>query len=136
MSAREVFQLFMTTKYQSFYGVRDNCGLAAIDLVNFFKIHGIRAERIKGHFHCDLPVHDPKDFTKAMKAEFIQSGLDFNAPTDRLTWLQSSPYGAEWLNCPHYWVEVEGEIFDPSGQAQFVYSGLAADTDTHRYRYL
>lgn len=136
MKVHEVFKSFMENNWSAEYGIRGNCGLAAIYLVDFFKAHNIESERIKGHFKCDIPVHDKEDFTAAMKFEFRQSGLDFNNPKDRLNWIKESSYFQEWLLCPHYWVEVDGEIFDPSGKAQFIDTGLSLSLDIHRYLYI
>lgn len=133
MAAKKCFEIFMNDHYKYSYGIRDNCGIAAIDLMEFLISRGFNAERIQGNFKCDIPVHNKKDFTKEMMVEFNKTGLDFNAPKDRLEWIQSSSYFEEWLLCPHYWVEVEGEILDPSGEAQFVESGLAKDLDSKRY---
>jgi hypothetical protein len=123
----------MTNHYKSSYGTRDNCGIAAIDLMLFLQDMGFKAERIQGYFLCDIPVHNKRDFTKEMKNEFMMSGLDFNSKEDRLNWIKASKYFEEWLKCPHYWVVVEGEILDPSGVAQFIDLGLAKDLNTHRY---
>jgi hypothetical protein len=81
-----------------------------------------------------VPVHSKKDFTLEMKAEFKESKLDFNSKEDRLNWINNSSYKTEWLNCPHYWVEVAGHILDPSGEAQFIDSGLSKDLEIHRYK--
>lgn len=136
MTVHDVFKIFMENHWSSEYCIRGNCGPAAIYLVDFFKIHKIEAERIKGHFKCDIPVHDKEDFTSEMKLEFRKSGLDFNSSEDRLNWIKESSYYQEWLLCPHYWVEVDGEIFDPSGKAQFIDTGLALNLETYRYLYI
>lgn len=69
-----------------------------------------------------------------MKKEFQSSGLDFNSKQDRLEWIKSTPYHKEWLDYPHYWVEVNQEFYDPSGHAQFVDSGLSSDINDYRYK--
>lgn len=132
-TSKTIFNEFMIKHYKESYGIRDNCGFAAIDLVLFFESHGIPAQRVQGYFKCDIQVHNKRDFTKEMKIEFLESGLDFNSKSDRLSWLANSKYSEEWRLCPHYWVECEGQIFDPSGEAQFIASGLASDLDENRY---
>lgn len=133
MTAKECFDLWKKTKYQKIYGIRDNCGPATYDLIFFMNDNGISAEQVQGYFKCDIPVHDKRDFTTEMKVEFKESGLDWNSSQDRLEWIKASKYYEEWLKCPHYWVEINGEIFDPSGEAQFIGSGLATDLDPSRY---
>lgn len=129
----EIFSLFMKTHYKSSYGIRDNCGIAASDLVLFFEKHNVFSERVFGYFNCDIPVHDKLDFTSQMKIDFLKQGLNFSSKEARLNWIMASSYYSEWLKCPHYWVEVSGQIFDPSGVAQFVDSGLSKDVEAWRY---
>lgn len=134
MEVTEVFKEFMKERYKSSYGIRDNCGLACLDLMDYFRERGIKSDRVQGNFKCDIPVHAKKDFTETMKEEFSKTNLDFNKADDRLQFLKDSIYFEEWHLAPHYWVEVQGKIFDPSGQAQFVDSGLASDLDLSRYQ--
>ena len=128
-----LFTTFMENHWKPSYGVRDNCGPAALDLMDFFKENGINSKRVRGEFLCDIPIHAKKDFSKEMIDEFNKSGLDFNNKIDRLNWITESTYYEEWKKCPHYWVVVESLIFDPSGDAQFVSSGLSSDTNLDRY---
>ncbi len=129
-----LFKQFKQDHYKSSYSQRDNCGIAAIDLIEFLRENKIKATRIKGTFLCDIPVHNKKDFTMEMKKEFFKSELDFNQAEDRLKWLLNSPYSQEWCHCPHYWVEVQGIILDPSGEGQFLETGLAKDLSEKRYK--
>lgn len=129
----ELFKQFKRDHYKSFYSKRDNCGIAAIELIQFLQENDIKAKRIKGTFLCDIPVHNKKDFTESMKKEFFESDLNFNNPEDRLKWLLSSSYKQEWCHCPHYWVEAYGVLLDPSGEGQFIETGLAKDLSEDRY---
>jgi hypothetical protein len=123
----------MKDHYKPSYSIRDNCGFAATELVELFLFHNIQAVRIRGYFKCDIPVHNKKDFTPEMKKEFLQSGKDFNSRTDRLELIKNSSYHEEWLKCPHYWVEADNQVFDPSGNGQFIESGLSSDLHISRY---
>ena len=119
----------------SLYSIRDNCGPAAIDFISWLKTKGINAHRVQGYFKADSVVFDKADFTKEMKAEFIKDGGNFNSSKDRKEWIDNSKYSEEWKEIPHYWVKIEGssKIFDPSGELQFIKSGLAKDLNPTRY---
>ena len=115
-----------------FYSIRDNCGPAALDFLDYTK--DPKLKRVSGYFKADTVVYDKADFTKEMKKEFAESGLDFNNSTDRKKWIEQSKYAEEWKEIPHYWVkDANGKIFDPSGQLQFIKTGLAKDLNPKRY---
>lgn len=117
------------------YYKRDNCGPAALDLIEFAKKRNVQLARVRGCFTADVPVSAKADFTPEMKQQLIDSGLDFNNEADRNTFINSNQeYAEEWKNIPHFWtVDSEGAIHDPSGYYQFVRTALAADTDRWRY---
>lgn len=118
-----------------YYSVRDNCGPAALDFITFAHEHGVDTlKRAQGYFRLDVCLSGKKDFTTDMKKQFIATGLDWNSDSDRQQWIEQSDYADEWKQCPHYWVvDAAGKIYDPSGRAQFLATGLAADLDNSRY---
>lgn len=132
MDVKELFDNFMDTHYDSSWGKRDNCGVAAIELVSYLQKEGVEARRVFGWFFCDEFLHDKKDFTLDMIEDLKDNGLDFDNKEDRKSYIKLK-MGDEWKKCPHYWVVAKGQILDPSGYAQFVLSGLASDLSKERY---
>ena len=115
-----------------FYSVRDNCGPAALDFLDYAKDPTLK--RVSGYFRADKVVSEKADFTKEMKREFLKDGLDFNNADDRESWITKSKYSEEWKMIPHYWIKgPNGNIIDPSGQLQFINTGLAKDLNPKRY---
>jgi hypothetical protein len=117
------------------YSIRDNCGPAALHLMDWAKQKGLELNRFGGYFIADNVVYDKADFTKEMKREFIKQGLDFNDPTARKQFIKSDPkYSEEWKRIPHYWLQdKQGNIYDPTGHIQFIKTGLATDLNKDRY---
>ncbi len=122
------------TKKKS-YGTRDNCGPAAYAFIDWAEnTMGMgNLGIVSGYFRADDVIHDKTDFTKDMKKEFKSSGLDFNNPDDRKTWILNSKYAEKYHYVPHMWVINGNEIIDPSGDAQFIKKGLASDLRPGRY---
>ena len=122
-----------------YYSIRDNCGVAANDLVKFVDefFPDLHFKRVEGAFKCDQVLYDKKDFTKEMSKELISLGLDFNNPEHRKSFLENDErYAEEWKHCPHYWCVsmTEGnKIYDPSGYMQFILTGKAKDLHPNRY---
>ncbi len=117
------------------YSIRDNCGPAALHMMEWAKSHGIELQRYGGYFTTDSVVSDKADFTRDMKKEFMSHGLDFNDPQARKQFIESNPkYSEEWKQIPHYWLQDStGKIYDPSGYIQFIKTGLAQDLSNERY---
>ena len=117
------------------YSIRDNCGPAALQMKDWAKQKGLDLTRFGGYFVADNVVHNKADFTKEMKREFIQQGLDFNDPQSRKEFIESNPnYSEEWKKIPHYWLQdSQGNIYDPTGYIQFIKTGLAKDINSSRY---
>ena len=118
-----------------YYRIRDNCGPAALHMKDWARERGIELHRYHGHFAADHVVHDKDDFTKEMKHDFAQQGLDFNDPQQRKEYIELHPtYSEEWKKVPHYWLQDDqGNIYDPVGHIQFVKTGLARDLNPSRY---
>lgn len=123
----------LSQKEKSFNSIRDNCGPATIDFIEWAKPKAI-LHRVRGEFVADDVVAQKADFTKEMKQEFKQSGLDFNSYNDRHSWILQSKYASDWHKIPHYWAEdARGKIYDPTGHSQFILSNLAKDLKSSRY---
>ena len=99
------------------------------------KRKGLELQRYGGYFVADNVVYDKADFTKEMKREFLQQGLDFNDPHARKEFIGSnSEYSEEWKKVPHYCLQdKQGNVYDPTGYIQFVNTGLAKDLASSRY---
>ena len=125
----------ITPKELRYYSIRDNCGPAALHMMDWAKEKGIELHRVNGYFVADNVVYDKADFTKEMKHEFLQQGLDFNDPKSRQEFIASNPkYSKEWKKVPHYWLQDDqGTVYDPTGYIQFIKTGLAKDLDKSRY---
>lgn len=112
---------------------RDNCGPAAIDMMFWAKAQGIDLQRVQGYFVADSVVYAKADFTKEMRQELTQQGLDFNNPLDRKNFIEAN-YSDEWRKIPHYWLtDRQGKIYDPTGELQFIRTGLAKNLNPSRY---
>lgn len=118
-----------------YYSVRDNCGPAALHMMDWAATKGIELKRQGGYFVADEVVYDKEDFTREMKKEFAQQGLNFNDSNARKQFIESNPkYSEEWKKVPHYWLQdARGEIYDPTGYIQFIKTGLASDLSKSRY---
>ena len=125
----------ITSREKRSYNIRDNCGPAALHMMDWAKSLGINLDRVGGYFVADQVVSDKAEFTKEMKREFLKQGLDFNDPKQRKSFIESdSKYSEEWKNIPHYWLQdQQGNVYDPTGYAQFIATGLANDLDSSRY---
>ena len=122
-------------KELKYYSIRDNCGPAALHMMSWAREKGLELQRYGGYFVADNVVYDKADFTKEMKREFLQQGLDFNDPHARKEFIGSnSEYSEEWKKVPHYWLQdKQGNVYDPTGYIQFVKTGLAKDLASSRY---
>ena len=90
---------------------RGNCGFPATGFEQFASNNGFAMiERVQGYFMVDIP--DPDN---------LKPGEELGDPRSK--------------KIPHQWNEYRGQIIDFTGQAQFVDTGLASDTNDHRYIY-
>jgi len=125
----------ISPKELGYYSIRDNCGPSALHMISWANERGLELQRYGGYFVADNVVYDKADFTKEMKREFLQQGLDFNDSQARKEFIESNPeYSEEWKKVPHYWLQdKQGNIYDPTGYIQFVKTGLAKDLNASRY---
>lgn len=112
---------------------RDNCGETACKLMWFLQSRGIDAERVQGEFLTDYPVYEFWDFTDQQRMEMRDHGLNPRRADDRYAYMTKMSLNSEHCRIPHYWLLVEGEIVDPSGNAQFLRTGLSSDLNPSRY---
>jgi len=106
--------------------VRDQCGFTALEFENFASENGYgMVERVQGYFETDKPDFD--NFTPKEELALHQSGL---TPEQ---FMKKHHLENELRKVPHQWNEYRGQIIDFTGYAQFVKTGLAADTNPKRY---
>lgn len=127
---------YSTKSDYDYFGIRDNCGQACIDFIEYARSKGVVLKRVEGYFLCDHVLSSKKDFTKPMISELRTSGLDFNSEVDRKKFLDTNPkYAEEWKLAPHYWcVDDNGQIYDPSAYMQFIKTRLSTDLSRERYK--
>jgi hypothetical protein len=101
---------------------RDCCGQCAYELVQLFEVNGIEAFRVQGQFKLDNPVQLPLDLNDLFKEEkkkFVEKHKGILHNKDELSqaifdFATEEGFINELYFMPHYWVEVEDTIFDPS----------------------
>jgi len=117
------------------YSMRDNCGIAALDMIEYAKKHDKLLTRVSGYFIADKIVSSKKDFTNEMRDELILDGVNFNDDKLRYEWIMKSKYKNTMKEIPHYWlIDKQGNIYDPSGYLQFIKRGYATDLNSWRYK--
>lgn len=131
------FLASLSKREKKFYNTRNNCGPAALALLDYAKLKEFpkSLERVQGYFQADMVVSAKKDFTPEMKEEYQKEGFDFQNAEQRKSWVEShDAYKDDWRKVPHYWlIDEDRAIYDPSGEMQFVQTKLAPDLNFHRY---
>jgi len=112
----------------NYYFVQDNCFGASQDFIAFLENRGIgnaeivpigrvsNGKKQYGWFHADEPDLHIDALESKDKLAMKYLGLDPRKKPDRLTYINSDPAIREeftWI--PHSWVELRGQILDPSG---------------------
>ena len=118
------------------YSKRDNCGPAVIDFLDWIKydkkLNGFK--KIKGVFNTDVPASEKLDFSREVRNIFNKTDLDFDNPNDRELFIQSLPDVNRYKRVLHYWaISNDSKIYDPSGNNQFIKTGLSKDLSPSRY---
>ena len=111
-----------------YYFTQNNCQVASADFVTFLEGKGIMtAEVVKigwmvgnrktnGWFQADTPDLHKDALTKNDIATMREQGLNPASKEDRKIYIYSSPELLEDFKLiPHSWVELKGNILDPSG---------------------
>lgn len=110
-----------------YYFVQDNCFGASQDFIAFLENKGIgnaeivpigrvsNSKKQFGWFRADVPdLHvdalEPKD-----KMSMREQGLDYRKKDHRAKYIQDNNLTDEFSWIPHSWVELRGQILDPSG---------------------
>jgi len=136
MDYQDLIQKFLN-EYDFMYdpGKRDNCGLAASDMMIWIdNNYGIKTKRIRGWFYCNEFVYSKKDFTPEMKYKLIKDGYVWDSSSSRKKWLLDNGYSEDYKFVPHYWLEdKQKNIIDPSGDLQFIKTGLVSNLNNDRY---
>lgn len=115
---------------------RDNCGLPAREFEQFAADQGYpMVERVQGKFRIDQPETDLDAFTDREQKLMVKQGFDPKSKADRIQFAEKNGLMDSLYFIPHQWNEYRDEIIDFTGKAQFVNTGLAADTDKSRYYY-
>ena len=112
---------------------RGNCGLTAANLVVYLQKRGIDSRRQEGSFKVDTPSYIKNDFAYEELMDAKKKGYNMNEREDRIKYAKDVDLIDELKLIPHYWVEIDDEIVDPTGYAQFVKTKLSKDLDKLRY---
>jgi hypothetical protein len=112
---------------------RGNCDNVARDLSQYFNRHGLENNLIAGYFRVDTPSYEANDFTKDEQLEAEDMGYDYNDPYEMEEFAEIKGLVDELKHIPHWWVEVDDNIIDLTGENQFVSSGLSRDLSDKRY---
>ena len=117
-----------TPQQLNYYFIQDNCYGASQDFIAFLESKGIgNAEIVPigrvsngrkqyGWFHADEPDLHIEALETKDKLAMKYLGLDPRKKPDRVKYINSDPAVREeftWI--PHSWVELRGQILDPSG---------------------
>ena len=135
VSLEKVIELFKTEEaYEIEQGCeRDECMVPASSFTWFAARYGYKVPKVHGSFKVDKPLFDKADFHDAELAQMKADGLNPNKKTDRIKFAKKYDMVDLLKVIPHYWNEYNGQIIDFTAQAQFVNTGLAADTSNSRY---
>jgi hypothetical protein len=110
-----------------YYCMRDNCGIASVDLLEWLEEKGIgTAERIPsgyiknrkkigGFIQVDKISYSKDDFTKEELQDMKGKGYNPIKLEDRKRYARDTGIEEELQFIPHSWVEYKGKILDPSG---------------------
>lgn len=112
---------------------RDFCSEPVALLKWFAARYGYKVNKVHGSFKVDNPEFDKLDFHDAELTQMKADGFNPNKKSDRIAFAKKHNMLDSLKLIPHYWNEYNGQIIDLTAQAQFVDSGLAADTDDSRY---
>ena len=108
-----------------YYSIRDNCGIAAHDYINYMKDNygNNDLKRVQGTFKGDVPVVTKLDFYPHELTDMKTKGYNPNNKDDRLKYTIDNNLE-----------ERQKEIIDPSGKLQFIDSKLSKDLNKNRYK--
>lgn len=117
-----------TPEQMKYYFVQDNCYGASQDFVEFLDTKGlggyaeivpigriINGKKTKGWFKADVPDTTLDAFTKDDIAQAKAQGFDVRKKDGRIAYIQQNNLVEEFCWIPHSWVELKGNILDPSG---------------------
>lgn len=113
---------------------RNRCDLPASRFMVFAKKHGYNAKRVVGTFKIDNPEFDEWDFYDEEIVRMKAEGFDPDNKEDRIKFAQKYDMIEQLKLVPHHWNVYKGKIIDFTADAQFVQTGLAADTKKNRYK--
>jgi hypothetical protein len=116
-----------TPEQMKYYFVQDNCYGASQDFNEFLEskriMNGeiipigrmISGKKTKGWIKVDVPDTSLDAFTKEDITKARAQGLDPRKKQDRVLYITNNNLQEEFTWIPHSWVEIRGEILDPSG---------------------
>lgn len=109
------------------YTVSDNCIDASNDLLEFLEQRGIgnaevvpigtmkNGKKKQGWIQVDQPVYEMDTLTDSEIAAMQKQGLDPRDPAAIKKFAEQNNLVEEFTWIPHSWVELRGQILDPSG---------------------
>ena len=110
-----------------YYFVQDNCFGASQDFIAFLENKGIgnaeivpigrvsNGKKQYGWFHADIADLDVDALEPKDKMSMREQGLDYRKKDHRAKYIQDNNLTEEFSWIPHSWVELRGQILDPSG---------------------
>ena len=110
-----------------YYFVQDNCFGASQDFIAFLENKGIgnaeivpigrvsNGKKQYGWFHADVPDLHVDALETKDKMSMSEQGLDYRKKDHRAKYIQDNNLTEEFSWIPHSWVELRGQILDPSG---------------------
>jgi hypothetical protein len=116
-----------TPEQLRYYFVQDNCFGASQDFIAFLENKGIgNAEIVPigrvsngkkqfGWFHADIADLDVDALEPKDKISMREQGLDYRKKDHRAKYIQDNNLTEEFSWIPHSWIELRGQILDPSG---------------------
>jgi hypothetical protein len=108
---------------QYFRGGETGCAEAAQELAQelggFAEVvpigHYAGSKKVGGWIRTDVVQTDLESFTSRELTIMRQQNLDPKNPSDRKKFIENNNLQDEFMWVPHSWVEIRGQILDPSG---------------------
>lgn len=116
-----------TPEQLKYYFVQNNCYGASQDFSNFLETKGLgHAETIPigritngkkqyGWFRADVPDLTYDALERRDLLVMREQGLNPRSKPDRVAYIQNNNLEEDFKWIPHSWVEIRGQILDPSG---------------------
>ena len=110
-----------------YYFTQNHCAMASQDLKAFLESHNVNSSEFTkigqfvngkkkyGWFKADKPDLSYDALTNDDISNMRKQGLNPKKKQDRISFMQNNDLYEEFCMIPHSWLELKGEILDPSG---------------------